>query len=159
MNQTILQYLRPSKRSCFPPVSYYTLTKLIDKSSDEILNEMLHRNFQLRKFLNDKRMQDRYDWLYSMTVLLEKITKCIGSNERIRTIIEQLPNTSYLEGVYNEVPKVDPATNQLRFHFIQLFLKIANTFLDMIPDTRDTLMKIIERIELKFSKTKSESLV
>ncbi|CAF3694346.1 unnamed protein product [Rotaria sp. Silwood1] len=145
------------KRPCLLPVSYSTLVKLVNKSSDEILNELLHPNFQLDKLLNDKRMQERYDWIYSMTILLEKITKCIRSNERIRKVFEKLSDTLYLEGVYDEVPKVDPNTNQLRFNFIELFLKISNTFLVMIPYSADALTKIFERIELQFSKIKYES--
>ncbi|CAF5020905.1 unnamed protein product [Rotaria sp. Silwood1] len=149
----------PIKRPRLPPVSYSALIKLVDKSSDEILIEMLHPNFQLNKFLNDKRMKERYDWIHSMTILLEKITKCIGSNDHIRNVFEQLPDTLYLEGVYDEVPKVDPNTNQLRFNFIELFLKVSNTFLVMIPYSADVLTKIFERIELQFSKIKYESRV
>ncbi|CAF4970503.1 unnamed protein product [Rotaria sp. Silwood1] len=147
------------KRPCLLPVSYSTLVKLVNKSSDEILNELLHPNFQLDKLLNDKRMQERYDWIYSMTILLEKITKCIRSNERIRKVFEKLSDTLYLEGVYDEIRKVDPIKNQLRFNFIELFLKISNTFLVMMPDSANALTKIIERIELQFSKNISESRV
>ncbi|CAF4369011.1 unnamed protein product [Rotaria sp. Silwood2] len=145
------------KRLCLPRVSYPTLTKLVDKSSDDILTEMLHPNFQLNKFLNDKRMQERYDWIFSMTTLLEKITQCIESRERIVMIFEQLPGTLYLEGVYDEVRKVDPNTNQLRFKFIELFLQISNKFLAMIPHSADGLTKIFERIELQLSKNQFES--
>jgi hypothetical protein len=120
---------------------------------------MLHPNFQLNKFLNDKRMQERYDWINSMTILLEKITKCIGSNEQMRIVFEQLPHTRYLEGVYDKIREVDPITNQLHFNLIELFLKISNTFLVMIPDSPDALTKIFERLELQFSKNKSESRV
>ncbi len=94
-----------------------------------------------------------------MTILLEKITKCIGSNEHMRMVFEKLSDTLYLEGVYDEIRKVDSITNQLRFNFIELFLKISNTFLAMIPDSADALTKIFERIELQFSKNKSESRV
>ncbi|CAF0975352.1 unnamed protein product [Rotaria sordida] len=145
------------KRSCLPPVSYPTLTKLIDKSSDDILAEMLHPNFQLNKFLNDKRMRERYDWIYSMTKLLEKTTQCIGSRERILIVFKQLPDTRYLEGVYDEIKKFDPNTNELRFKFIELFLKISNIFIDMIPHSVNGLSKIFERIELLFIKNKFDS--
>jgi hypothetical protein len=135
------------------------LTKLLDKTSDQILAEMLHPNFQLKTFLNDKRMRNRYDWIFSMTTLLEKITKCNGSRDRILMILEQLPNTLYLEGVYDEVRKLDPITDQLRFNFIQLFLKISNTFLAIAPHSASDLEKVFERIELHFTKIKSESSV
>ncbi len=151
------QFFRPIKRPCLPPVSYSTLTKLFDKSSDDILAEMLHSNFRLKQFLNDKRMQERYDWIFSMTKLLEKLTQCIGSRERIVMIFEQLPNTLYLESVYDEILELDPKTNQLRFQFIELFLKISNKFLSMIPHSAVDLTKIVERIELQFTKTKSQS--
>ncbi len=118
---------------------------------------MLHSNFRLKQFLNDKRMQERYDWIFSMTKLLEKLTQCIDSRERIVMIFEQLPNTLYLEGVYDEIRKSDPIKNQLRFKFIELFLKISNKFLSMIPHSADGLTKIFERIELQFTKTKSQS--
>jgi len=133
------------------------LTKLLDKTSDHILAEMLLPHFQLKTFLNDQRMRNRYDWILAMTKLLEKIIKCDGSRERIVMILEQLPNTSYLEGVYDEVRKTHPITDQLRFDFIQLFLKVSNTFLAIIPHSADDLTKIFERIELLFTKVKSES--
>jgi hypothetical protein len=133
------------------------LTKLFDKSPDDILAEMLHSNFRLKEFLNDKRMQERYDWIFSMTKLLEKLTQCIESRERIVMIFEHLPNTLYLEGVYDEIQKFDPNTNQLRFQFIELFLKISNKFLSMIPHSADGLTQIFERIELQFTKNKSQS--
>jgi Tfp pilus assembly protein PilO len=120
---------------------------------------MLSPNFQLESFLNDKRMQEKYDWIYSMTILLEKITQCVESRERIVMIFEQLPNTLYLEGVYEEIRQLDPDTNQLRFKFIQLFLQISDTFLAMIPHSADGLTKIFERIELQLTKTQSESNV
>ncbi len=133
------------------------MTKLFDKSPDDILAEMLHSNFRLKEFLNDKRMQERYDWIFSMTKLLEKLTQCIESRERIVMIFEHLPNTLYLEGVYDEIQKFDPNTNQLRFQFIELFLKISNKFLSMIPHSADGLTQIFERIELQFTKNKSQS--
>jgi len=135
------------------------LTKLLDKPSDQILAEMLLPYFQLKTFLNDQRMRNRYDWILSMTKLLERITKCEGSRERIVMILEQLPNTRYLEGIYDEVRKLDPITNQLRFELIQPFLKVSNTFLGIIPHSADDLIKIFERIELQFTKLKSESHV
>ena len=120
---------------------------------------MLRPHFQLNKFLNHKHMRERYDWIFSMTKLLEKITHCVESREHILTIIEQLPDTLYLEGVYDEVRKCDPDTNQLRFKFIELFLKISNTFLAMIPHSADRFTKIFERIELQLTKNTSESCV
>jgi hypothetical protein len=135
------------------------LTKLRDKSSDEILAEMLQSNFQLKRFLNDKRMRNNYDWIFTMTELIEKLTKCEGSRERIVMILQQLPDTLYIEGVYDEVRKTDPITDQLRFNFIQSFLQISIKFLSMIPHSADDLTKIFERIELQFTKIKSESSV
>jgi hypothetical protein len=116
---------------------------------------MLHSNFRLKQFLNDKRMQETSDWILSMTKLLEKMTQCIESRERIVMIFEQLPNTLYLESVYDEVRKFDLNTNQLKF--LELFLKISNTFLSMIPHSADGLTKIFDRIELQFIKNKSQS--
>jgi Tfp pilus assembly protein PilO len=117
---------------------------------------MLRPHFQLKTYLNDQKMRNRYDWILSMTKLLEKITTCNGSRERIVMILEQLPGTLYIEGVYDEVRKLDPITNQLRFELIQLFLKVSNTFLAIIPHSADDLTKIFERIELQFTKVKSE---
>lgn len=135
------------------------LTRLLSKQPDEILAEMLHPNFQLKTFLKDNRMRSRYDWIQTMTTLLERITTCIGSRERIVMIFEQLPRTLYLEGVYDEIRKPDPITDQLRFNFIQSFLKVSNKFLAMIPHSADDLTKIFERIELQFHKIKSTSPV
>jgi hypothetical protein len=74
-------------------------------------------------------------------------------------IFEQLPKTSYLEGVYEEIRKPDSITDQLRYNFIQSFLKMSNKFLSMIPHSADGLTKIFERIELQFLKIKSTSPV
>ena len=120
---------------------------------------MLHPNFQLNQFLNDKSMRERYDWIFPMTTLLEKMTRRIELRERIVIIFEQLPGTLYLEGVYDEVRKLDPNTNQPRFKFIELFLRISNTFLAMIPHSADGLTKILERIELQLAKNKCEARV
>ncbi len=135
------------------------LSQLLNKQPDEILAEMLHPNFQLKTFLNDHRMRKRYDWILTMTTLLEHISTCVGSRERIVMIFEQLPKTSYLEGVYEEIRKPDSITDQLRFNFIQSFLKISNKFLSMIPHSAYDLTKIFERIELLFLKIKSTSPV
>jgi hypothetical protein len=135
------------------------LTKSLNKQPDEILAEMLNPNFQLKTILNDNRMRTRYDWILAMTSLLESITKCIGSRERIVIIFEQLPRTSYLEGVYDEVRKLDSITDQLRFNFIQSFLKVSNKFLAMIPHSADGLTNILERVELLFTKVTSKSSV
>lgn len=94
-----------------------------------------------------------------MTKLLEQITKCIGSRERIVMILQQLPKTSYIDGVYNEVRQLDAITDDLRYDFIQSFLKIAIVFLSTIPYSADDLTKIFERIELAFTKSKSTSIV
>ena len=135
------------------------LTKLIEKSPDAILTEMIHPNFQLDKFFNDKRMQERYDWIVLMTKLLEKVTKCMESNERIIVIFEKLPNTIYLEGVYEAVRQTNSNTKQPNFDLISSFLHVSNTLLAMMPYSADVLIKIIERIELQFTKYKSESYV
>ncbi len=135
------------------------LTKLCNKQPDEILAEMLHPNFQLKRFLNDNRMRTRYDWIFEMTKLLELITECTGSRERIVMIFEQLPKTKYLDGVYDEIRKTDTITDELRYNFIQSFLKISTTFLAMIPHSADDLTKIFERLELQFIKVKSQTPV
>ncbi|CAF2702168.1 unnamed protein product [Rotaria sp. Silwood2] len=142
-----------------PPIKYETLTKLRSKTPNEILAEMLDSNFQLQRFLNDNRMRTMYDWINSMTILLEKITQCIESRERIVMIFRQISKSQYLEGVYHEIRKPDLITNQLRFTFIQLFLKVSNTFLTMIPHSAGSLMKIFERIELLLTKVEIKSLV
>ncbi|CAF0725958.1 unnamed protein product [Adineta steineri] len=143
--------------SSLPHITYPMLTNLLDKQPDEILDQMLHPNFQLKAFLKDDRMKKRSDWIVTMTRLLEKITTCNTSSERIIKVLEQLPRTLYIEGVYEEVAKLDPITDQLRFDFIQLFLKIFNKFLSITPHSADDLIKISERIELQFHKTKIKS--
>ena len=136
------------------------LTKLHNKQPDEILAEMLHPNFQLKRFLNDNRMRTKYDWIFEMTKSLEHITECTDlSRERIVMIFEQLPKTQYLEGVYDEIRKTDTITDELRYNFIQSFLKISTTFLAMIPHSADDLTKIFERLELQFTKIKSQTSV
>ncbi|CAF1076922.1 unnamed protein product [Adineta ricciae] len=147
----------PSKRPYLPPISYTSLVNLMDKSPDDVLTVMLDKNFQLRKFLNDKRMTERFDWISSMTTLLEKTTQCVESREHLGSIFGQLPDTPYLEGVYEDIRKPDPNTYQLRFQFIELFLKIANQFLAMMPHSSGCLIKILERIELLMSKSSSDT--
>ncbi|CAF0978486.1 unnamed protein product [Adineta steineri] len=143
--------------SSLPHIVYPMLTNLLDKQPDEILEQMLHPNFQLKAFLKDDRMKKRSDWIVTMTRLLEKITTCNTSSERIIKVLEQLPRTLYIEGVYEEVTKLDPITDQLRFDFIQLFLKIFNKFLSITPHSADDLIRISERIELQFLKIKIKS--
>ena len=150
---------RPSKRPCLPPISYSTLPKLLDKSPDEILTEMVDPNFQLNKFLNDKRMLERHDWIVSMTQLLDKITQCTESRERLTIIFEQMANTRYLEGIYDAVRHKDSTTDQLNFTLILSFLHVSETFLTMMPHSAEELAKVIERIELQLTKCSSESKV
>ena len=135
------------------------LTKLLPKDPDEILAEMLHPNFQLKTFLNDNRMKDRYDWILSITTLLERITECVGSRERLVIIFDEIPGTKYLEGVYDEIRKLDVITDQLRYNFIQSFLNVSNKFLSLIPHSADDLIKILERVELLFTKVTVKSAV
>jgi hypothetical protein len=135
------------------------LTKLLNKQPDEILGEMLQSNFQLQTFLNDNRMETKYDWIFAMTTLLERITTCIGSRERIALILEKLPDTKYLEGVYNEIRQRDIITDELRYGLIQSFLKVSNQFLAMMPHSANDLTKILERIELMFTKIDSKPSV
>ncbi|CAF3403136.1 unnamed protein product [Rotaria socialis] len=148
---------RSTKTYTQPHIKYDTLIKLLDKQQDEILAEMLRPNFQFKRFLHDNRMRNNFSWISAMTKLLEQIIKCIGSRERIVMILQQLPKTSYIEGVYNEVRQLDALTDDLRYDFIQSFLKISIAFLSMIPHSADDLTKIFERIELLFTKTKSNS--
>lgn len=159
LSQSSVNFLRARKRTCLPPISYPTLTKLYNKSSNEILTEMLTENFQLKKFLNDKRMQEKYDWIVSMTKLLEKMTECTESRERMAMIFEQLPNTLYLEGIYDAVRNVNPDTKQLNINLITSVLRVSNMFLSMIPYSADGLIKIFERIELQFSKNATDTPV
>ncbi|CAM4799643.1 unnamed protein product [Rotaria magnacalcarata] len=148
---------RSTKTSAQPHIKYEALIKLLDKQQDEILAEMLRPNFQFKRFLRDNRMRNNFNWISTMTKLLEQIVKCIGSRERIVMILQQLPKTSYIEGVYNEVRQLDALTDDLRYDFIQSFLKISIVFISMIPHSADDLTKIFERIELLFTKTKSSS--
>ena len=94
-----------------------------------------------------------------MTTLLEKMTHCVQSREQSVAVYEQLPGTHYLEGVYNEIKSIDPITNQLRFQFIELFLKISNKCIALLPSLADALAKVLERAELLLTKNKSESNV
>ncbi|CAF5216285.1 unnamed protein product, partial [Rotaria magnacalcarata] len=148
-----------TKQQYSPPIQFETLTKLHSKNPSEILDEMLHADFQLQRFLNDNRMRRRYDWINSMTILLEKITQCIELRERIVMIFGQISKSRYLEGVYDEIGEPDLRTNQLRFTFIQSFLKVSNIFLSMIPHSAGGLTKIFERIELLFTKIEIKSSV
>lgn len=159
LSQSFVNFVRVRKRTCLPPISYPTLTKLYNKSSNEILTEMLTENFQLKKFLNDKRMQEKYDWIVSMTKLIEKMTECTESRERMAMIFEQLPNTLYLEGIYDAVRNINPDTKQLNTNLITSFLRVSKMFLSMIPYSTDGLIKIFERIELQFSKTATDTPV
>ena len=151
--------LRPTKRQCLPTISYQTLTELTEKSSEYIITKMLEVNFRLEEFLQDNRIQERYDWMYSMTILLEKITYCNESRERIVEIFEQIFDTCYLKGVYDEIGKLDLETKQIRFKFIQSFLQICKTVLEMIPHSFDGLKSIFERIVYTISEHSSESTV
>lgn len=120
---------------------------------------MINPNFQLSKFLHDKRMQKEYDWVVTMTKLLEKVTQPMELRGNILNIFEQLPDTLYLEGIYDAVRHIDPTTNQMNFNLISSFLHVSHAFLSMMPYSADGLTKIIERIELQMTKNKVESIV
>lgn len=150
---------RAAKRQRLPPVSYQTLTELEKKSPEEVITAMLERNFRLEDFLKDQRMQENYDWMYSMTVLLEKITYCHEWRGRFIDIFEKILDTSYLKGVCEEIGKFDPSTKQFRFKFIQLFLQICKTFLEIIPHSFARLTLIVERIALRLIENQSNSTV
>lgn len=120
---------------------------------------MINPNFQLTKFLHDKKMQKDYDWVVAMTKLLEKATQSMELRENIVNIFEQLPDTLYLEGIYDAVRHIDPTTNQMNFNLISSFLHVSFAFLSMMPYSADGLTKIIERIELQMTKNRVESFV
>ena len=132
---------------------------MLSKQPDEILSEMLRPNFPLAALLNDERMKSKYEWILHMTTLLERVTTCIDARERIAMILKEVPRTSYLEGVYDAVRSRDSITDELRYDFLQLFLKMSNKFLALTPYSASDLTKIFERIELVFTKTKSKSPV
>lgn len=154
-----MDLFRTTKKPSQPPVKYDVLDKLLNKQPDEILDDMLNPNFQLKNVLNDKRMRDNFTWISTMTRLIEQITKCTNSREKIATILLLIPRTSYIEGVYSEIHRADTITNKLRYSFIQSFLKIAITFLSTTPHLADGLTKIFERVELYLGKNKSTDVV
>ena len=129
------------------------LTELLGASPDDVLSEMLQSHFQLNRFLNDNRMKTKYDWILSMTRLLELITTCTTARERITMILEQVPDSSYIEGVYTEIRNRDFPLGPLRFHFIQSFLKVSIKFLAMLPHSSEKLIKVFERIAALFTKS------
>ena len=135
------------------------LTQMLDKQSNEILNEMVHPDFPLKTFLNDKRMETQNDWIVTMTKLFERITMCTDAPGCLRVVLEQIRYTVYVEGVYNAVRQSDSNTNQLRFDFLQSFLNMSNRLLALSPHLAIHLMKIFERIELGFTKINLNTLV
>ena len=158
-NKSILILVSATRPTSRHHTSYQTLANLLDKSSEEILDEMLQPRFQLQQVLNDRQMRDNNSWILKMTELLEKVTRYEGPRERIVTVLQQLPSTVYLEGVYDDIRKPNPLTDELRFDFIQLFLQISIKMLSIIPHSADDLTKIFERIELQLTKSKSTSPV
>ncbi|UJR33622.1 hypothetical protein I4U23_021057 [Adineta vaga] len=146
-----------NKASPLPRVTYSMMKNLLDEQPDDILTGMLDPKFQLKALLKDRNMKSNYEWILAMTTLLEKITTCNGARDRIALILEKIPQTSYTEGVYEAVRIPDVITDQLRFDFIQSFLKVSNTFLSIIPHLADDLTRIFERIELTFTKIKTPS--
>lgn len=132
---------------------------MLPKQPDEILSEMLNQNFPLAALLNDQQMRSKYEWTFNMTKLLEKLTTCDGARERVAMILKEVPRTAYLDGVYEAVRGRDVITDELRYEFLQSFLKMSNKFLSLTPYCASDLTKIFERIELAFTKTKSETQV
>ncbi|CAF4022002.1 unnamed protein product [Adineta steineri] len=132
--------------------SYSMLTQMLDKQPNEILAEMIQINFSIKQFLNDKRMETEKDWIVTITKLFERITTCTDTPERLQFVLKQIPNTVYVEGVYNAVRQLDSKTNQLCFGFLQSFLNMSNKFLALLPHLAIDLEKIFERIELAFTK-------
>ena len=132
---------------------------MLPKQPDEILSDMLHSNFPLAALLNDQQMRSKYDWTFAMTRLLEQLTTCDGARERVAMILKEVPGTAYLDGAYEAVRARDVITDELRYDFLQSFLKMSNKFLSLTPYCASDLTKIFERIELAFTKTKSETQV
>lgn len=147
---------RPTSRH---HTSYEALVKLFERSSEEIIDEMLQPRFQLKQVLNDKLMRENNNWTVKMTALLGKVSQFEGSRERVVSILQQLPGTVYLDGVYDEIRKLNPLNDELRFDFIQLFLRISLKIVSMIPHSTDDFTRIFERIELQLTKSKSTSPV
>lgn len=135
------------------------MSELLNKSPDEVLRKMLHPNFELKALLKDRQMKINYNWTLAMTTLLEKISTCDGPREDIVTIFAKIPRTSYVDGVHEEITKPDVITDELRFEFVQSFLKMSIRFLDLIPHSADDLTKVFERLELHFFKNKTTSPV
>lgn len=147
---------RSHKPSSGPRVHASMITKLLDRKPDDILAELLNSNFPLDELLNDRRMATSSDWIVNMTTVLEQVTKCQGSRERVAMILSKIPTTNYVKGVHEEVIKRDPITDELPYGFIKSFLNMANEFVSMIPHSANDLITIFERIELNFSKVKTK---
>ena len=135
------------------------LKQMLEEHSDDILVEMTQPNFPLKAFLNDKRMEIQNEWIVTMTKLFERITTCTNAGRRLCLVLEEIPGTVYVEGVYNTVRQPDSNTNQLRFGFLQSFLNMSNRLLALSPHLASHLTKIFERIALEFTKIHSNEFV
>lgn len=140
-------------------INFNLLKSLVEKTPVEILSDLLNPKFPLSALLNGDQMRDRFDWVFLMTRILERVTTCEGARERISMVLTQLPQTSYVDGIHAMVRTRDSVTDELRYDLLQSFLKMFNRFLALVPQSSESLLKVSERIELLLKKTKSDSLV
>ncbi|CAF1002415.1 unnamed protein product [Didymodactylos carnosus] len=133
-----------------PSEDYRNLCELADKDLHLLISEILKVRFKV--YLNDKRMGTDYKWIKIMTTILENVT-LTGDCEGISQILIMIPGTIYMNGVHEEIRKPDINTNQLKYDFIQSFLRIADYLLTIMPHSESELSKILERIEIIIAKT------
>ena len=151
----LLSHFRSNRSHSTIPINYTMLTRLADKSPDDILSDLLKPNFSLKALLKHPRMKTEYDWVFHMTRILERVTRCEGAEQRIAMVLTQIPSTDYVEGVYSFVRQQDPITDELHYDFLRSFLKMFTRLLALLPLSAESLMTISERIELTVGKTAS----
>ncbi|CAF0774800.1 unnamed protein product [Didymodactylos carnosus] len=140
------------KASDLPHIGYNMLLEMSNKEPDILIIDVLRPYFQFKTFLNDDRMKIKYDWIKTMTDILEKIISCTEQRERVAQILSMILGSKYLDGVHEEIRKPDNKTKQLKYDFIHSFLKISDYMLTIMPHSENDLSKIIERVQVTLPK-------
>jgi hypothetical protein len=138
---------------------YTMLTQLLLQEPEEILSAMLQPDFQLKNRLCNRTFNNSIECVICMTNIFERILTCTAAKEKMSKIIQQIPGTAYIEGLYAFVCERDLITNQLNWNFCRSFLKMADGYFDLLPNSAIELTKIFERMELKILKDYSDTPV
>lgn len=133
--------------------------QLCEKSPDEIFDEISKPSFSLVHVLNDRKMSEQFEFISTMIQIFGKLVCSEKKRDDIVKILREISNTKFIVGVNKLVGEKDPNTNELYYDIIQSFLRLANTYMSMLPSTANDIVETVEKIEYRLTKNQSDSKV